>query len=28
MHIAILGTESLGVRGLSCVVQAGERKIL
>lgn len=28
MHIAILGTESLGVRGLCCVVEAAGRKIL
>jgi predicted metallo-beta-lactamase superfamily hydrolase len=28
MEITILGTESLGVRGLSCVVQAGNRKIV
>ncbi len=28
MRIEILGTESLGVRGLSCVVEAGERKIV
>ena len=28
MKITILGTESLGVRGLSCVVQVGDRKIV
>ena len=28
MRIEILGTESLGVRGLSCVVEAGDRKIV
>jgi len=28
MHIEILGTESLGVRGLSCVVEVGGRKIV
>ncbi|HID19997.1 MAG TPA: hypothetical protein EYP28_03530 [Methanophagales archaeon] len=28
MKIEILGTESLGVRGLSCVVEAGDRKII
>ncbi len=28
MRIEILGTESLGVRGLSCVVEVGERKIV
>lgn len=28
MHIEILGTESLGVRGLSCVVEVEDRKIL
>ncbi len=27
MKITILGTESLGVRGLSCVVEVGDRKI-
>jgi len=27
MEIKILGTESLGVRGLSCVVKTGNRKI-
>ena len=28
MQIAVIGTESLGVRGLSCVVQTTERRIL
>jgi len=28
VNIRILGTESLGVRGLSCVVEAGSRKIV
>jgi hypothetical protein len=28
MQIEILGTESLGVRGLSCLVEAGDRKIV
>ena len=28
MHIEILGAESLGVRGLSCVVEIGDRKIV
>jgi predicted metallo-beta-lactamase superfamily hydrolase len=28
MNLTILGTESLGVRGLSCEVQVGERKIV
>jgi len=28
MKIEILGTESLGVRGLSCFVETGNRKIL
>jgi len=28
MLVEILGTESLGVRGLSCVVEAGDRKIV
>ena len=28
MNLTILGTESLGVRGLSCEVQAGERKVV
>jgi len=28
MILTILGTESLGVRGLSCEVQAGERKVV
>jgi predicted metallo-beta-lactamase superfamily hydrolase len=28
MHISILGAESLGVRGLSCVVRVEERKIV
>ena len=28
MHIEILGAESLGVRGLSCVVTLGDRKIV
>ena len=28
MHIRILGAESLGVRGLSCVVKVEERKIV
>ncbi len=28
MEIAVIGTESLGVRALCCVVQAGERRIL
>jgi len=28
MHIEILGTESLGVRGLSCVVEVKDRKII
>jgi predicted metallo-beta-lactamase superfamily hydrolase len=28
MHITILGTESLGVRGLSCVVEVKDRKVV
>ena len=28
MHIEILGAESLGVRGLSCVVEVKGRKIV
>ncbi len=28
MHIEILGTESLGVRGISCAVEVGERKVI
>jgi len=28
MEITVIGTESLGVRGLSCVVSAGKRRIL
>ena len=28
MKIRILGTESLGVRGLNCVVETGDRKIV
>jgi hypothetical protein len=28
MHIEIIGTESLGVRGLSCKIETKERKIL
>lgn len=28
MEITVIGTESLGVRGLSCTVRAGERRVL